>query len=87
MQAVHLGTQYLVHDSFTNSTYGQVLLLKHVCWLDINATFPVSALFHHPLCKVFCCAVDVTAYTRFLMQIVLYVCRLCCQDITRLSGG
>ena len=44
MQAIHLGSQYLVHEVFANSTYGQILRLKSVCWLDIHANFYVSNL-------------------------------------------
>ena len=46
LQAVHLGTRYLVHEDMVNSTFGQILLLKDVCWLDLNASFHVGALMH-----------------------------------------
>ncbi|DBB16925.1 TPA: hypothetical protein ACH3X3_014038 [Trebouxia sp. C0006] len=45
MQAVHLnpGTSpqsgYLVHMRMTGSTFGTVLRLRSVCWLDISASF------------------------------------------------
>ena len=73
LQAAHLGTQYLTHNSFTDSTFGQVLLLRHVCWLDINAKFHVGALFHYSLWKVPCCAADAAATTG-LLDVGSYVC-------------
>lgn len=44
MQAVHLAkantrTQYLVHMAMADCTYGSVLRLQKVCWLDISASF------------------------------------------------
>lgn len=42
LQAIHLGGQYLVHEVMADSTYGQILRLKSVCWLDIQAEFHVS---------------------------------------------
>ena len=50
-QAIHLGSQYLVHESFRDSSFGQILLLKSVCWLDIQTGFHVSHVFHssHPV--------------------------------------
>ncbi|KAL3134153.1 hypothetical protein ABBQ32_008570 [Trebouxia sp. C0010 RCD-2024] len=42
MQAVHLGTQYLTHEHRADSTFGQVLLLRWVCWLDLQAKFYVG---------------------------------------------
>ncbi|KAL3143693.1 hypothetical protein ABBQ38_002487 [Trebouxia sp. C0009 RCD-2024] len=37
--AVHLGTQHLTHEQRADSTFGQVLLLRSVCWLDLQAKF------------------------------------------------
>lgn len=42
MQAVHLGTQHLTHEQRADSTFGQVLLLRSVCWLDLQAKFYVG---------------------------------------------
>ncbi|DBA75504.1 TPA: hypothetical protein ACH3X1_010755 [Trebouxia sp. C0004] len=46
MQAVHLAEantrtdpQYLVHMAMADSTFGSVLRLQSVCWLDISASF------------------------------------------------
>ncbi|KAL0045593.1 hypothetical protein WJX82_010845 [Trebouxia sp. C0006] len=46
MQAIHLAKantptdpQYLVHKAMAGSTFGTVLHLRDVCWLDISASF------------------------------------------------
>lgn len=39
LQAVHLGDEYMVHQALPESTSGHVLRLRHVCWLDIHASF------------------------------------------------
>ena len=48
IQAVHLAKanthtdpQYLVHKAMARSTFGTVLFLRSVCWLDISASFQV----------------------------------------------
>ena len=41
LQAVHLGDEYMVHQALPESTSGHVLRLRHVCWLDIHASFYV----------------------------------------------
>ena len=33
---------YLVHSLMADSTFGQVLQLRSVCWLDISVSFRVS---------------------------------------------
>lgn len=39
IQAAHLGDRYLMHSHMVNSTFGRVLELRTVCWLDISVSF------------------------------------------------
>ena len=48
IQAIHLAKantptdpQYLVHKAMAGSTFGTVIHLRDVCWLDISASFQV----------------------------------------------